>query len=1011
MCKTKFGHIHVHTEFSTLDGMPKIEELFKTVKELGQSFIAVTDHGSMSGLWRAQQAGKKYGVKPILGCEFYYERENDGENGHLIVIAKSDKGLENMMKLYEFSYVHNFYKKPRINFDTLVKYHEDLIVCSACLGSTFAQYVIGGNVSDAKEWAYKFKEVFGEDFYIEIQPNNIPEQLEYNKVAVRIADELNIKTVATNDVHYILEQDAFPHEVLLALQVGKKMSDEKRWRFPTNDFWLKSEEEMINTFIGISEERVLEAMNNTSEIADKCNAEFHPGKYLPSFYDVPEGMSDRQLLVQKTMEGAKRENVSKDKAYMKEVQNEIDVIDRNGYSGYFLVVGDYVTSARRNGNIVGDGRGSGAGSKVAWLTEITKIPPQDYDLLFERFLADGREPDFDVDFSDQDAVFDDLSSKYGRENVARIIAFGTLAPRAVCRKVFSAFDHEESIIKQVTSCIPELCPSLAKAVTESDELKAFVRRYKVEFEVIQRLEGIISHESQHAGGVIIYPNLSAHLPLKTKGEDRTKRIVAFDAEMLHDLGHFKFDVLGLTTLPTIKNCLDSIVRTASEMIDLHKIDLEDQKVYEMLCTGDVSGIFQIANQAQKVIEQQPKCFRDLIALNALIRPGVGDWKEYIERRNGKPWSVHPARMPYLSETFGLITYQEQFLLDAKNLAGWDIAYADKHIRKNKDIKNDTELREKFIHDVVNNENLNPRINEEEALAIWYEIEDAVSKGYSFNKSHAASYAVISYQTAYLKTYYPEHFYASLMSSEKTDGDGQDAISGLIAECKQRGIPILPPDINHSGETFVASSRGIAYRITTVKHVGDSAIEAILRLRPFESFYDFMQRRETNTIKKNVIINLIKAGAFDFENTNRAELLWCYDMTQRTKTQVKEGFECPRYEWNDKIKAEWEKEVLGMYLSVHPLERYGFKSLSSYQEKEKCIQGGEVYDKRVFNDKNGNEMAFVWINTLFGNVKLTIFKDTWKRKDIKESVDIGAIILVRGRKSGTDILVDSIEILE
>lgn len=1005
MCK--FGHLHTHSEYSTLDGMGKIKELLDTAKELGQTFISITDHGSTSGLWEAQKYGDEIGIKVIPGIEFYYQRENDNKNGHLLVLAKNNKGLENIFKMQEIASVHNFYRKPRINWDILKAHHEGLIVTSACLGSTFNQYLMSGNVVEAKAWARKFQEVFGEDFYIELQPNSIPEQHICNLGSIRIAKQLGIKLVATNDVHYTFETDCFPHEVLLALQLNNKMSDEKRFKFSTNDFWLKSEEEMYETFDGLDAEIVQEAINTTREIADKCSARIEKGKFLPRFYDT-QGKSERELLVEWTMEGAKARGLSRDKNFMKDVQNEIDVIDRNGYSGYFLVVSDFVKSAKDRGDIVGDGRGSGAGSKVAYLTRITEIPPHEFDLLFERFMADGRSPDFDVDFSDQDAVFEDLQRKYGIANVARIIAFGKMTPKACIRKVLNAFEIEPHIIGGITKLVPDLCKSLEDAYKVSPELLDYKKKYHVEWEVIERLENVISHESQHAGGVIIYPNLSSILPVKTQANDRNKRIVAWDKYMLEELGHYKFDILGLETLPVVRNTLISIEKSTGEKIDLSKIDLEDPNVYDMLCLGDVSGVFQLANQSSKVIEQQPRNFRDLIAINALIRPGVGDWNEYLARRKGKEWSVYHPRMPYMNETVGTMTYQEQFLLDAHTLAGWDIAYADKHIRKNKSIRTDEGLRTKFLEDCLRNGH-----PQEEIEKVWSDIESAVDGGYSFNKSHSASYAMLSYQTAYLKHYYPNHFYASLMSSEKTDGDGQNAIASYIAECKQRGIAILPPNINRSGDTYTASDDGINYRITTIKHVGESAIQHLLDLRPVSSFEDFLVRRDTRHAKKNVVINLIKAGCFDFDNPNRAELLWKFDMSLRTKTQIKNDYQCPTYEWNDKIKAEWEKEVLGMYLSVHPMERYGFRPLDTINDGATGIQGGEVVSVYEFHPQKNPQkpkMAFITINTLFGTVKCISFASTWMYQNIREAFETGNLVLVRGKRSGNDFIVDGVEVL-
>lgn len=1004
MCNMR--HLHVHSEYSPLDGLSKIKELLETAKSLGMDSIAITDHGSTSGLWEAQQLADDMDMKIIHGTEFYYEREGDGKNGHLLVLAKNNVGLSNIFKLQEWAYVHNFKSKPRINFEKLVEHKEGLIVTSTCLGSAFNQFIINGEVEEAKAWAKKFQREFGEDFYIELQPNQIPEQYLCNKTAIRIAEELGIEMVATNDVHYTFEDDCFPHEVMLAMQLNNKMSDEKRFRFSTDDFWLKSEQEMFDTFNSVPNYIAEIAIGNTKVIADKCDARINKGKYLPTYHTLTDGQTEGELLKDITFQGLVERDMYKDEDFRKDVLHELDVIERNGYSGYFLVVQDFVNSAKERGELVGDGRGSGAGSKVAWTTKITEIPPHEYDLLFERFMADGRSPDFDVDFSDQDAVFNDLVSKYGEESVARVIAFGTMTPKACIRKVFSTFEHPATLIKQITALVPELCRTLEKAYEASPELLAYKKKYPVEWEVVERLVNVISHESQHAGGVIIYPNISSILPVKTIGADRSKRIVAFDKYMLEDLGHYKFDILGLETLPVIHRIIESIKRDIDATFDITKIDLEDDKVYEMLRKGDVSGVFQLNNQAQKVMEQNPRNFRDLIAINALVRPGVGDWEEYIARRRGKEWSVYPPRKPYMDETVGTMTYQEQFLLDAHVLAGWDIAFADKHIRKNKDIRNDRELSAKFLEDCEARGHEVDTIHE-----VWREIEDAVDGGYSFNKSHSASYAMMSYQTAYLKHYYPLHFYASLMSGEKTDGEGQDAVAGYIAECKQRGIAILPPDINLSDVDFVVSNDAINYRITTIKHVGDSAIKHIHELRPIKSFDDFLERRSKSSAKKNVVINLIKAGAFDFDTPNRAELLWKFDMENRTKTQIKNDELCETIPYDDKIKMEWEKEVLGMYLSAHPMEKYGFQPFDSFDDGDYALAGGEVYDARIFNDKNGNEMAFVFINTLYGNIKLLVFSGSWARKANRDALAIGNVVMVKGKRSGNDIMLNSAEVLE
>lgn len=1008
MCQ--FGHLHVHSEYSTLDGMGKVRELLTTAKEHGQTFMALTDHGVMSGLWEAQKIADELDMKMIHGCEFYWQYSEEciaggaKGNGHILILAKNNKGLENMMRLSEWAGKHNFSRNPRITIDKLQEHREGLIVTSACLGSEFNQFIMQGRSDLARRWAREMKGIFGDDFYIELQPNSVPEQHMCNNIGINIANELGIKLIATNDVHYTFESDCFPHEVLLAMQMKQKMSNEKRFRFPSEDFWLKSEEEMYETFKGLDGNTVRQAIETTKEIADKCDSRITKGHYLPSFYDVPEGETERSLLAKRIKEGLIERDL-KDKDFVKSVQYELDVIDRNGYSGYFLIVQDFVTSAKARGELVGEGRGSGAGSKVAYTTRITEIPPHEYDLLFERFMADGREPDFDVDFSDQQAVFKDLQGKYGVQNVARIVAFGKMTPKAVARKVMNTFEHNQFIQKQISDLIPEGCKDLFEAIKESEELQKFQRIYATEFGVMERLQNVISHLSQHAGGVLIYPELGKHLPLSW---DRANEIhvAGFDKYMLEELGHFKFDVLGLETLPVLHGTLESIRKTGKK-IDLTSIDLEDQDVYDMLCKGDVSGTFQMSAQSQKIMQQQPRCFRDLIAINALIRPGVGDWDEYIARRNGAPYEIYEPRKAYMEETAGTMTYQEQFLLDCHILAGWDIAYADKHVRKNKAIRADEALRTKFIEDCTS------RGHGEVAQEVWKEIEDAVDGGYSFNKSHSASYAMLTYQTAYLKYHYPEHFYASLMSGCKTDGDGQDEIAKYIAEVKERGIKILPPSINHSGDSFTVTPSGIAYRITTIKHVGDSAIAHISDLRPFSSFDDFMARRSTSIAKKNVIVNLIKAGAFDEFGEKREDLMWKLDMAGRTKTQIKNGYQVPIYPIDDMTYMEWEKEVLGMYLSAHPMERFGFQSIDSFDEGGYALQGGEVTAVYEFHPQKNPakpKMAFVTVNTLYGSVKCVVFASTWARKGVKEACQNGHLILIRGKRSGRDILMDSVEVL-
>lgn len=566
-------------------------------------------------------------------------------------------------------------------------------------------------------------------------------------------------------------------------------------------------------------------------------------------------------------------------------------------------------------------------------------------------------------------------------------------------------DIEQDVIKSIAKTIPDGVKTLREAYRESSELMKIKASMPNEFKVIEKLEGHISHESQHAGGIVIYPNLSDYLPIKTVGANREERIIAFDMDTIHELDFYKFDVLGLKTIEIIKIALDDIKNNYGIDLDVYSVDYDDENIYKMLSRGDLSGIFQISNQIDKVTRQRPKNFVDLIAINALIRPGISDFEEYIARRNGKEWHTHPDRMSYMKETEGLMAYQEQFLLDAKTFAGWDIAYADNHIRKNKDIKNDEELHRKFILDSSDRGYL---IDDMEV--IWNDIINSAGS-YSFNKSHSASYAMTSFITAYLKYYYPKEFYSAMMSIEGEGTDEQLTISNYINELKEKGINVLPPDINISEDRFIPTKDGIRFKINVVRHLGESASKALSKMLPIKSFDDFMERREKKYMKKNTVVNLIKSGCFDFDTDNRAELLWRFDMSERTKTQIKEDYQCSKYEYNDNNKAMWEKESLGMYLSTHPLEKYGFKPLSYFKDGSYAMQGGEVSDLKIFNDKNNKEMAFVTIDTLYGNVKTIIFQSMWNDLDKRPLFNIGDVVMVKGKKSGNDILVNEMEILE
>jgi len=1001
-----FGHLHVHTEYSPLDGLSKITEVVARAKELGQNFCAITDHGGTYGLWKFQQECLKQGIKPILGEEFYflngYKEDGKPMRGHLILLAKNDVGLKNIYALQEKAYVDGFYMKPTITMDMLKEHATGLICTSACLANIICQSIIKGQFNEARLHAKNFKELFGEDFYLEIQPNSLPEQYIVNRELIDIGKRLSIEIVATNDTHYVLKEDASVHEVLLAIATQKKMDDPKRWKFPSNDFWFKSEKEMRDTFNGIDEKDIDNAINNTAIIADKCNCTIVRGNYLPTFPFVENGFTALEQMSKEIWQGYEAKKVPNidTEDYVAQVQHEIEVINRNGYCDYFLLVQDFIRRAREAGILVGDGRGSGAGSKSCYAMDITRVEPEQYNLLFERFMADGREPDIDTDFSDIDALFELLGEAYGWENVARIVSFGTFAPKAVTRKVLSIFGHDiYKVINPICKLLPDLCSW--KDVLKNKEYLSAIQVYEREWHTIQRMQGSVSHTSMHAGGIIIWDKVSTVLPVKcipNQNKKRIKRVVCFDMDDLHDIGHFKFDCLGLNTLEVQDMCIKNIKKVHGVNLDLNTIDYEDPLVLKVLANGDVSGIFQLEAQEQRVTEQKPVNFKDVIAINALIRPGTG--KYYFDKRSGSmPWSIHPLQESYMAETYGEYVYQEQFMQDAHLFAGWSIAQADKMLRKNRDIRNDVVTEALFKSDCKRI----GLLSDLEIDDMWERICECVSGGYSFNKSHSACYARIAFQETHMKLYYPECFYSALMTK---NGDDQEKVGEIINECKSKSIQILPPDINKSSAEFVPTVDGIRYRLTTIKGFGNESIRETLRLRPILCLDDLLSRRTKSKLKNNNIENLIKSGAFDFEQLDRGTLMHQFLLTCRTPKQVREDAQVNvSYD-----KANWEYDSLGLFLTEHILDRYAFKPLSGSSEGTSVLCAGIVASKKVFPDKRGNTMAFITISNQYETIKLICFSSIWKPNLDAITID-GSVIYVKGKKQGKEILVNEIKLID
>lgn len=963
------GHLHVHTEYSPLDGLAKIDELAAKAKALGQTFIAITDHGSSSGLFECAEISKKHGIKILLGEEFYYENPEGLKLGHLILIAKNRQGLRNLFKLQSMAY-DNFYYKPRINIEMLKEYGEGLICTTACIANQVGQYILKDEICLALNHIFELKQIFQDDLYIEMQSSTNEDVIKVNKKLEELCKHHNLQSIITNDVHYVNKEDYNIHEVLLCIQQKGKMNSPKRWKFEHNDYWLKSGKEMEQYLDYLDEETIKNSYINLQAISDKCEDELDMeyGNYLPKFCETKEEEDTHlsSMVWDEYLKGKIFKRGEQNDEFKNDLLKELKVISDTGYSGYFLIVQEYIGWARENGILVGDGRGSGAGCKVAYTIGITEVNPQKHDLLFERFLSIGRSPDFDVDFSDINAVFKHLQDVYGTKNVARVGAFSRFTAKSAIRKVMGVFGFSQAQIAQIVSLLPKrLTFTLEEALNESDELSLWFENNKNLLHIVKKLEGIVEHMSTHAGGVIICENLTSILPIIVDSDDREKMIVALDKKQLEAMGHYKFDILGLRSLTLMG---DIIQQTGK--IDWHEIDFEDENIYKMLCSGDVLGVFQLSDQKDKVMQQQPRCFEDLIAINALIRPGVCDWDEYMNRRFNYPNDEESS--PYMQCTHGLIVYQDQYLQLAQEYAGWDIAYSDKHIRKNKDILNDIELKEKWLKDTGGMEDL------------WNTICGIVSGGYGFNRAHSTSYAMLTYQTAYMKYYFPKEFYAAYMTQNVGD---TTKISEAINLLKDKGIKIIPPDINGSTDKFVANQEGITMPLTCIKSVGGSVVYEINRLKPIEGIEDFMSRRIKKFVKSNAIENLIKAGCFDFEGKSRTSLLQEY--TKCTE-------EAPNH--------VFEKEVFDYYISESPFDNFDVRRFDTYKENDQVITVVMPTEINVRYDKKGGEMAFITAVNNTDTIRMIAFSSIWKKYKCEES----QLILVKGKKDKGSLLVSYIE---
>ena len=1053
-----FTHLHVHTEYSLLDGSSKIRELTARAKELGMDSMAITDHGVMYGVIDFYRAAREVGIKPILGCEVYvapgsrFDRENGaGEDRyyHLILLAENNTGYKNLMKIVSKGFVDGFYYKPRVDLDLLETYHEGIISLSACLAGEVQKYLARGMYEEAKRSALRYSEIFGKDhFYLELQDHGIPEQKMVNQGLLRLSQETGLELVATNDVHYTFAEDAKAHDILLCIQTGKKVTDEDRMRYEGGQYYCKSEEEMRKLF-----PYAQEAIDNTHKIAERCNVEIEFGVTKLPKYEVPEGFDSWTYLNHLCREGFKTRYPDDDGTLSRRLDYELGVIKTMGYVDYFLIVWDFINYARSQNIMVGPGRGSAAGSIVSYTLGITNIDPVRYNLLFERFLNPERVsmPDIDVDFcyERRQEVIDYVVRKYGKDQVVQIVTFGTLAAKGVVRDVGRVLDLPYAMCDSIAKMIPnDLGMTLDKALTANPDLKKLYNedeQVKYLIDMSKRLEGLPRHTSMHAAGVVIGSrSIDEFVPL-SRAADGTIT-TQFTMTTIEELGLLKMDFLGLRTLTVIQNAVRLAEKDYGIKLDMDHIDYNDKKVLESIGTGRTEGVFQLESGGMKgfMKELKPENLEDIIAGISLYRPGPMDFiPRYLKGKHDKPSITYecPQLEPILSPTYGCIVYQEQVMQIVRDLAGYTMGRSDL-VRRAMSKKKTAVMEKERQNFVYGNEAEGVKgciangIDEKTANHIYDEMIDFAK--YAFNKSHAAAYAVVSYQTAYLKYYYPKEFMAALMSSVM---DNVSKFSEYILTCRRMmDIAILPPDINEGESGFSVSGDGIRYGLSAIKSVGRPVVDAILEERKkngiFSSMEDFINRMTNKEVNRRTIENFIKSGAMDsLPGTRRQKVAVApilLDNKARERKNAWEGQmslfdlvseeEKKEYqvsfpdvgEYSKEELLAFEKDILGVYISGHPLDDYeGLwrKNITATsadfivdEETEeavvkdgmKVVIGGLVAGKVVKTTRSNQLMAFITLEDLMGSVEVIVFPKNYEAD--RDVLTEDSKIFIKGRVS-------------
>ncbi|MEN6423294.1 MAG: DNA polymerase III subunit alpha [Smithella sp.] len=1037
MKHSDFVHLHLHTQYSLLDGMIRLDELFKKVKEFAMPAIAITDHGNMFGAIDFYQQAFKNGIKPIIGSELYVAPKDRRDKTpsaigeatrHLVILVKNKQGYKNLIKLSSLAHIEGFYYRPRVDKALLRECSEGLIASSACLHGEIASWIVRGNMDEARRAARDYLEIFGEDnFYLEIMENGIPEQKIANQGLIELSKELSIPLIATNDCHYLEREHAEAHNVLLCIQTGKTIEDKDRMAMATDQFYVRSPQEMHELFASIPE-----ALENTVKIAERCNMTFEFGKfYLPKFEVKHPDETLENYLERKAVEGlekrmpsifkySKEDENSVRTRYNKRLHEDLEIISKMGFAGYFLIVSDFIKHAKHNDIPVGPGRGSAAGSLVAFAIRITDIDPLRYGLFFERFLNPDRisMPDIDIDFCQErrGEVIKYVTEKYGKDKVTQICTFGKMLAKGVIRDVGRALNIPYSDADRIAKLVPNI---LNITLTEAFKMEPRFEEERKKNPQIDKLlklslilEGLNRHSSVHAAGVVISDvPLVERVPLFAPKDDIVSQYTMKDIETV---GLTKFDFLGLKTLTVIKNALLFIREYKQADIDINNLPLDDPETYKLLMKGETDGVFQLESDGMKdlLINFKPDRIEDVIALIAAYRPGPMKMiPDFIARKHGKQQITYelPQLEPILKETYGIILYQEQVMQIANAIGGYTMSQADtlRKMMGKKKVADMEKEQPKFLEGAKKQ-----KINENKAKIIWDQMEKFAE--YGFNKSHSAAYAMITYQTAYLKAHYPVEFMAALLTSEK---DNRDKIIKHMSNCKEMGINILPPDINESEKDFSVSGDNIRFGLTAVKNVGEAAIDSVIDMRKkenFTSFIDFLTRVDLRKVNKRVIESLIKCGAFDSLGYKRSQLMQCYEeamefaqRSQKEKLSNQSSFfdqfesdsssgesglqsyQIPDMtEWDHKKLLSIEREALGFYISGHPLLRFADRlklvtdsnsgNLSARRDKDTVPVAGVVSAINERKTKRNDTMCYITLEDLHGSINTLFFGELYKK---------------------------------